>query len=171
MDAFQIDDVVKFYEQEKTVTSESSTDALVLQDKVGDMSERVKSAFAILEQAFDQFPVEQIALSFNGGKDCTVVLHLLRAFCEIYGKTDLAFRRIKYVHFVKDGEFDEIKAFRDEIEAKFGITVELFSSDFKAEVQRLIDEQEIKAILMGNRRTDPWSSELTPICESSPGWP
>ena len=41
---------------------------------------------------------------------------------------------MKYVHFVKDGEFDEIKAFRDEIEAKFGITVELFSSDFKAEV-------------------------------------
>jgi len=63
-----------------------------------------------------------------------VILHLLRAFCEIYGKTDNEFRRIKYVHFVKDGEFDEIKAFRDEIEAKFGIVVQLYSSDFKAEV-------------------------------------
>lgn len=59
---------------------------------------------------------------------------MLRAFCEIYGKTENAFRRIKYVHFVKDGEFDEIKLFRDQIEAKFGITVELYSSDFKAEV-------------------------------------
>ena len=48
MDAFQIDDVVTFYQQEKTVPPESSTDALELQDKVGDMSERVKSAFAIL---------------------------------------------------------------------------------------------------------------------------
>mmetsp|Transcript_43067 Transcript_43067/g.31443 ORF Transcript_43067/g.31443 Transcript_43067/m.31443 type:complete len:107 (+) Transcript_43067:370-690(+) len=24
---------------------------------------------------------------------------------------------------------------------------------------------------MGNRRTDPYSSDLTPICESSPDWP
>ena len=58
MDAFQIDDVVTFYQQEKTVPPESSVDALELQDKVGDMSERIKSAFATLEQAFDQFPVE-----------------------------------------------------------------------------------------------------------------
>ena len=96
---------------------------------------------------------------------------MLRAFCELYGKADNAFRRIKYVHFVKEGEFDEIKSFRDEIEASYGIKVELFSSDFKGEVQRLIDENEIKVILMGNRRTDPWSKDLTPICASSAGWP
>mmetsp|Transcript_10732 Transcript_10732/g.16323 ORF Transcript_10732/g.16323 Transcript_10732/m.16323 type:complete len:108 (+) Transcript_10732:579-902(+) len=24
---------------------------------------------------------------------------------------------------------------------------------------------------MGNRRTDPWSQDLQPICDSSPGWP
>lgn len=24
---------------------------------------------------------------------------------------------------------------------------------------------------MGNRRTDPWSRDLEPICKSSPGWP
>ncbi len=47
----------------------------------------------------------------------------------------------------------------------------MFSSDFKAEIQRMIDEQDIKAILMGNRRTDPWSSDLSAICASSPGWP
>lgn len=52
----------------------------------------------------------------------------------LYGNADNAFRRIKYVHFVKEGEFDEIKSFRDEIEASYGIKVELFSSDFKAEV-------------------------------------
>lgn len=24
---------------------------------------------------------------------------------------------------------------------------------------------------MGNRRSDPWSRDLSPICKSSPGWP
>jgi FAD synthetase len=80
-------------------------------------------------------------------------------------------KKIKFVHFVKENEFEEIEQFRHEIEADFGITVQLFSSDFKREVGRLIEEQGIKAIIMGNRRTDPWSADLKPMTESSAGWP
>jgi FAD synthetase len=115
---------------------------------------------------------EQIALSFNGGKDCTVILHMLRALSLLNpGGEEPVHRRIKYVHFVKDNEFDEIKSFREAIEVTYGIQVQLFSADFKGQVQRLIDEQGIKAIIMGNRRTDPYSADLTPICKSSAGWP
>lgn len=42
----------------------------------------------------------------------------------------------------------------------YGIRVQLYSADFKREVQRLIEEEGVKAILMGNRRTDPWSQDL-----------
>ena len=38
-------------------------------------------------------------------------------------------------------------------------------------MQRLIESEGIKAIVMGNRRSDPWSRDLEPICKSSPGWP
>ena len=41
---------------------------------------------------------------------------MLRAFCEIKYPNENAFRRIKYVHFVKDDEFEEIRQFRDKIE-------------------------------------------------------
>jgi len=53
----------------------------------------------------------------------------------------------------------------------YGIKVQLYSSDFKREVGRLIDEEGVKAIIMGNRRTDPWSENLQPFTESSEGWP
>ena len=54
---------------------------------------------------------------------------------------------------------------------RYGIHVQLFSSDFKREVGRLIDEEGVKAIIMGNRRTDPWSQDLKPFTQSSEGWP
>lgn len=49
--------------------------------------------------------------------------------------------------------------------------VELFQPDFKSELVKVIDQLKVKAIIMGNRCTDPWSQNLTPICASSPGWP
>jgi FAD synthetase len=54
---------------------------------------------------------------------------------------------------------------------RYGVQVQLYSSDFKREVGRLIDEQGVKAIIMGNRRTDPWSQDLEAFKESSEGWP
>jgi 3'-phosphoadenosine 5'-phosphosulfate sulfotransferase (PAPS reductase)/FAD synthetase len=47
----------------------------------------------------------------------------------------------------------------------------IYGSDFKAEIQKALDEHGISAILMGNRRTDPWSDNLKYIDQSSPGWP
>jgi len=41
----------------------------------------------VIHESFDQFGVENMALSFNGGKDCTVILHLLRIACATYGNT------------------------------------------------------------------------------------
>jgi len=37
---------------------------------------RVKEALKVIDQALDDFEFEHLALSFNGGKDCTVLLHL-----------------------------------------------------------------------------------------------
>jgi hypothetical protein len=68
---------------------------------------------------------EDLALSFNGGKDCTVALHLLRAACAIKDQQESSeagdarvnwLQRVKFVHFVKANEFPQIEEFRVQIE-------------------------------------------------------
>ncbi|BGP54152.1 hypothetical protein JCM8202_000024 [Rhodotorula sphaerocarpa] len=43
------------------------------------LGRQTQSALGIIEQALDQYSLQQLALSFNGGKDCTVLIHLLAA--------------------------------------------------------------------------------------------
>lgn len=76
------------------------------------------AACAVYEQAFSQFGAESIAISFNGGKDCTVALYLLHMWCQYLDTAHPAntFQLIKFIHFVKPNEFEQISEFRSRIE-------------------------------------------------------
>lgn len=112
-------------------------------------------------------------MSFNGGKDITVAFHIIRAVCEeLEGNTsNKLFKKFKFVHFVKEGEFAEIERFRNVVEQMYGIKVELFSSDFKGEMKKLVEQEGIEAVVLGNRRQDPFSELLDHFTPSSEGWP
>ena len=43
---------------------------------------------------------------------------------------------------------------------RYGFKVLLFSADFKTEIKKLIDNEGVKGIILGNRRSDPWSRDL-----------
>ena len=40
----------------------------------------LKGAWAIIQQTLQLYSVDELCISLNGGKDCTVLLHMLRAF-------------------------------------------------------------------------------------------
>ena len=39
------------------------------------LASAIKSAWAVFNQTIQMYPLDEICIGFNGGKDCTAVLH------------------------------------------------------------------------------------------------
>ncbi|EKM56724.1 uncharacterized protein PHACADRAFT_254010 [Phanerochaete carnosa HHB-10118-sp] len=48
-------------------------------DSQAPLAPLVKEALGVIDEALDDFGEDRVAISFNGGKDCTVLLHLITA--------------------------------------------------------------------------------------------
>jgi hypothetical protein len=136
--------------------------------------------------------LESLAVSFNGGKDCTVLLHLVRA--ALYSlKHDTSARAtasphatahatpnprcrllssIIVVYFEQSDQFQSMHDFMFRSGDEFGFQLERYRGSFIDGVQQFLDQHDSKVhgILLGQRRVDPGARELLSINPSSPGF-
>ena len=112
-------------------------------------------------------------MSFNGGKDCTVMLDL---FSRIAKRPFLA------CCVVCEESFPEVESFVDECPARYSsrsgsnqrYPVELvrYRGDLKTAFARfLLSYPNIKAIMIGVRRSDPHCEHLQELEQTDNGWP
>jgi FAD synthetase len=98
-----------------------------------------------------------VFLSFNGGKDCTVLLHLLSEFL----KEDLS--KLKVIYFRALDPFPEIEDFVKYCETYYKIEINsvLAASSMKDVLADICEkDKDIKACIMGSRHTDPYCEKL-----------
>lgn len=48
------------------------------------LGQKVAAALRTIEEALDQYSLVQLCVGFNGGKDCTALLHLIHAAVQRY---------------------------------------------------------------------------------------
>lgn len=113
--------------------------------------------FQVLNQALEKYERKQIFLSFNGGKDCTVLLHMLSEL--IRDSVD----ELKVIYFRSLDPFQEIEDFVKSCETFYGINISTIESDrgMKEVLTEICEkDNDIAAAVMGSRRTDPWCKNL-----------
>lgn len=74
--------------------------------------QKVESALSVIEKCLENFEAEQVCVSFNGGKDCTVLLHLFMAALQRRYKSKT--KRISTLYVSDANSFPEIEKFLDE---------------------------------------------------------
>lgn len=158
-------------------TGDESGDVKFLRNKIDYTSflVKLKASIQIIEEAFKRYNSDQICVSFNGGKDCCVVLYLFFAVASrlgIHFPLNVLFIQIKH-------EFSEMTFFVENIHKHFyrnSFRFIVFSDVSKTMKDCLVEmkktEPSINSILLGTRRSDgPYFKEMGAFAPTDGNWP
>lgn len=151
-----------------------------LNSVLGSKEPRVQSALTAIDKAIAEFG-DGLWFSFNSGKDNTACFFLTAAI--LYKRS--GFKKhdftIKAMYFEEEDPFDECEEYMEYIKRNFNFeplvlknTENLAKHKFmKTEMKKLVEQKNVKGVIMGSRRTDPYCGNLTTFSKSSTedGWP
>lgn len=115
----------------------------------------------VLSKTFQEYRPASVFLSFNGGKDCTVLLHFV---IQLFRELLLDSRQLICIHVQPEHPFDEVEQFVRDCEKYYNVSIQNRHGSIKETLFTLCNEQkELKACIMGCRRTDPYCSNLNTL--------
>ncbi|KAK9455420.1 hypothetical protein V1511DRAFT_500402 [Dipodascopsis uninucleata] len=131
----------------------------------------VRDSLDVISEALRRYSFEELAISFNGGKDCLVMLILLLASI-YYHSSEYRPQRIHTVYVHSINSFAEVDRFVNECASTYSLDLIRLPTPMKEAFQKFLDAKpHIKAIMVGTRRTDPNGHDLTFFDETDHGWP
>ena len=111
---------------------------------------------------------DELAISFNGGKDCLVLLVLLLAAIP----APAAGARVRSVYVMSARPFAEVDDFVATCIATYALEMHRYPLPMKAAFASYLRENpSVKAIFVGTRRTDPHGELLGHFDPTDHGWP
>ncbi|KAG7299793.1 hypothetical protein JYU34_016802 [Plutella xylostella] len=148
-----------------------SEDVSTMDTCEADYNQVLQESQNVLRQCFKEYALDEIFVTFNGGKDCTVLLDIVIELLRDIHQTDSA-ELIKVMYIRTGSPFRELEEFVQQIEQHFGIKLVVTEGDMKESLARILEEDKrLKVCLMGTRRTDPYSQDMNFMQETDANWP
>lgn len=136
------------------------------------LAPHVRQALSVIEESLEKYGQGALSLAFNGGKDCTVLLHLVVAamYHKMKGEE---IRRIQSVYVTCRNPFPEIDQFVDLCAKRYYLDSVSIPGPMRQALQQFLDVVKVRpeAILVGIRRNDPYAENLTHFNPTDEGWP
>ncbi|KAK9467955.1 hypothetical protein V1512DRAFT_260436 [Lipomyces arxii] len=151
--------------------SSSASDSPEIKEIHKHTIQKVKESLNVNSEALRRYTFDELAISFNGGKDCLVMLVLLLASLH-YHASEYPPQRIHTVYVHSYNSFAEVDSFVNECTALYSLDLIRLPNPMKGAFEQFLKAKpHIKAIMVGTRRTDPNGAELTFFDETDHGWP
>jgi FAD synthetase len=141
------------------------------QEESQPLTRYLKRSVQVIEDSLRLYGPGAIAISFNGGKDATVSLHLLRYVLSKQNLLHTLSNQLPVIYFDDPREFPEMVSFLNQTKEEFQLEYTVFNCSFKDGVRDLVESRGIKAIIMGVRYGDPMSETAEHWTPSSASWP
>ncbi|XP_043660303.1 FAD synthase [Drosophila teissieri] len=121
----------------------------------------------VIKRAMTLYKPNEMMLSFNGGKDCTVLLDILARMTSLTTSMPLGAVYVKSAN-----PFEELETFVDNSVQRYGLQLRIYQGALKVAFEQLIaEDSQVKAIFLGCRRSDPEGFDLCDMAPTNNGWP
>lgn len=116
--------------------------------------------------------IEHLLLSYNGGKDCLLLLILLLAALSRTPPSIQLPARLPTIYIIPPQPFPAVTSFVAHTAALYQLDLVHYEIPMKQAFEaHLARNPHVKAVLVGTRRTDPHGAVLTHCDPTDGGWP
>ncbi|KAJ5076144.1 fad synthase [Anaeramoeba ignava] len=140
------------------------------------LQNKIEESVNIIETALKKYGENKLAISFNGGKDSTVLMEIINwiANKKIKTKVNLDPDQLIVFNTKNKDDFEEIKDFIKKSLFRYNIkTYQEYNTNLKTGLKTMLEKNKtVEAIFAGMRKTDkPGINGSDYFLPSDPGWP
>ncbi|KAK5121721.1 hypothetical protein LTR85_004596 [Meristemomyces frigidus] len=156
-------------------------------ERVKGVQDQSRLSLKVLEEALERYSLDELSLSYNGGKDCLVLLVLYLSALHTHSTKGTNAddinsdahpppprlpQTLRSVYIISPHPFKEVDDFVDDSLRTYHLDLARYAKPMKeAFADYLGDYKEVKAIFVGTRRTDPHGGSLKYFDPTDRGWP